>query len=78
MLLYITGTDNRNLRNSSLSHFRHILGNTRTQRFDLAHIPGGQMAKIRKVYPPSLRPGEVPILRGQKQAKPMQNAKQLG
>ena len=56
----------------------HILGNTRTQNFDLPHIPGSQMAKIRKVYPPSLRPGEVPILRGQNQAKPFQNAKQLG
>ena len=70
MLLYITGT-------SVILHF-HILGNTSTQSFDLAHIPGGQMAKIRKVYPHSLRPGEVPILRAQKQAKPMQNAKQLG
>ena len=34
----------------------HILGNA--QRFDLAHIPGSQMAKIRNVYPPSLSPGQ--------------------
>ena len=28
----------------------HILDNTRTQNFDVAHIPGSQMAKIRNVY----------------------------
>ena len=36
------------------------------------------MAKMRNVYPPSLCGGEVSTLRGQNQAKPMQNTKQLG